>query len=372
MIPLSEPTADLARSLDSALSSRSVTERSRIIRGVAALFLKDAAHYTTVQVDLFDRVIMKLIDQINEDARIYLADELKSVDNAPRAVIRRLASDESIAVAGPVLTHSTCLDDEFLVESVHQRSQDHLLAIARRDVVGPRVTDVLAERGNQAVVLALVQNNGAEFSERGCALIVERAQDNVQLARVLWNRPDIPRQHALNLFARASEVVEKALVAQDPARAEEFAIAIKAAKQRLQEKSQESSQAYATAKVRIDGLMHTGGLAESHILAFAQRGEFEETVLAIAEMGKLTPGLVERMLLDESPDRLFVVLRAIGLPWVCVRQLLLMTRKKMPHPNELERLQVTFQAIARDAASKTLHFHQLRDKALKNLPAQSI
>jgi uncharacterized protein (DUF2336 family) len=367
MTPESEPVADITLFLDATLSSRSVAERSRIIREVAAQFLKDAARYSAVQVDLFDRVIMQLIDQIHEEVRVYLADELKTVNNAPRSVIRRLASDAAIEVAGPVLTHSSCLDDDYLVQSVQKQSQQHLLAISLRNVIGFRVTEILAERGDDTVVLTLAQNEGAEFSERGCALIVERANDDAQLARVFWNRPDIPRQHVLALFRRASETVKKALIADSPARAREFEVAIEAAHQRLQEKSQESSEDYAKAKARIEGLKNTGGLAESHILAFARRGEFEAAVTAVAEMSKLSASLIERMLLDASPDRLFVLLRAIGLPWICARQLLLLTKKNSFMPGQLEKLQNTFHAIARDAASKTLQFHQLREKALCEL-----
>ena len=51
-----------------------------------------------------------------------------------------------------------------------------------------------------ATPLLIAKNNSAELSVRGYSLMVERAKDNRQLARVVWNRPDIPRPHLVELF----------------------------------------------------------------------------------------------------------------------------------------------------------------------------
>ena len=86
------------------------------------------------------------------------------MDNSPPKLIRSLAFDDEIAVAGPVLVHSQQLSDADLVENAANKSQKHLLAIAQRLKLSEVVTDVLVERGDRQVVRKVARNNGACFS----------------------------------------------------------------------------------------------------------------------------------------------------------------------------------------------------------------
>ena len=355
--------SDISKSLSNALSTRSAAERGRIVREVADLFLHEPAAYSSAQVDLFDDVLMKLVEQIDVEVKTQLAGQLAESDRAPPTIIRRLANDADIAVARPLLARSPCLDEEFLVESASTRSQDHLLAIASRAAIGHRVTDVLADRGDEKVALALAGNHGAELSPYGYALMIERATDSGRLARVVWNRNDISRRQALALFEKASAVVRRELESAGVKKHEQITVAVQLAARKLQEKTQESSSAYARAHSRIAALQKTGGLAESHVLSFARQGEFEEVVIAIAALSRLPAADTERMLLEETNDRMFIVLKAIGLSWTTLRQILRMNRAA-PFPTEqLERWRAKYQAVPREAAAKTLQFHQLRQKA---------
>jgi uncharacterized protein (DUF2336 family) len=356
-------STDTAGALVSTLSNRSVGERSRVVREIADLFLKQHESYSTEQVELFDSVMIRLIDRIGEEVRSHLSEQLATVDNAPREVVRNLASDGAIAVAGPVLSQSACLDEEFLIESARTQGQDHLMAISSRKTVGHRVTDVLVDRGNDQVAVALARNEGAKFSEQGYSVMVDRAKDDQQLARAVWLRQDIPRQQLLALFEKASDAVRRELEAQADKKAQEIATAVRLASQRLQEKSQQSSAAYAQAKSSVAALQQNGGLSETHILSFASQEKFEEVVVAMSELSKLSAADIERTILEEQNDRLLVTSRAIGLSWTCLRHVLLMNKAKPRTSQQLEQLRIRFQSIARATAVKGLQFYQLREKA---------
>jgi uncharacterized protein (DUF2336 family) len=360
---MSQPAEEISGALIEVLSSRSVGERNRMVRQVADLFLTQQANYSTDQVQLFDSVIMKMIGEVDEAVRIYMSERFATVDNAPRSVVRMLANDTDAAVAGPVLTQSRILDEDFLVENAKTHSQEHLIAISQRMAVGPRVTDVLVHRGNDRVVMTLAQNNGAELSENGYSVMVERAKDNRQLARVVWNRPDISRPHLVALFEKASEAVRHQLEAEGGRKAEEIIAAVKLAQQHLQEASQAESGAYAEARAHIAALKQTGGLSETHVLTFARQGQFEEVVIAISELGELPAIDTERMILEQTCDRLFVVAKAIGLSWTCVRQIVLLNQAVPRATEHLEQLRAKYQTIPREVAAKGLRFHQLREKA---------
>jgi uncharacterized protein (DUF2336 family) len=340
-----------------------VGERSRVVRQVADLFLTQSASYSAEQVDLFDSVIMKMIGQIDEAVRTYMSERLAALDNAPREVIRTLAGDAAIAVAGPALTRSPILDEEFLIESARSHSQEHLLAISSRKAVGQHVTDVLMDRGDDQVVMTLAQNNGARLSEHGYSAMVERARDNRQLARAVWNRPDIPRPHLMALFEKASEAVRSQLEAEGGRKAEEIASAVRLARQQLEETSHQESGAYAEARKHIAVLKETGGLSEAHILSFARQGQFEAVVIAVSELGELPAIDTERMILDPACERLFVVAKAVGLSWTCVRQIVLLNQAAPRATEHLEQLRAKYQAVPREVAAKGLRFHQLRERA---------
>ena len=75
-----------------------------------------------------------------------------------------------------MLTHSSRLSTEALVEIASTKGQDHLLAISARDNLPEAVTDVIVERGETKVIRKLANNAGARFSETGYSGIVARAE----------------------------------------------------------------------------------------------------------------------------------------------------------------------------------------------------
>ncbi len=358
-----EVLVDPSTALDDGLSGHTVRERSRVLRQTADLFLSKSTSYSDQQVKLFDSVMLQLLEHVDREVREYLSNRFAPVDCAPPGVIRYLANDDAIAVAGPVLQQSPCLDEEFLVGCARCKSQDHLAAMSLRPTIGHHLSDVLIERGNDQVVLNLAKNSGAKLSDHGYSLMVDRARDSQQLASAVFHRADIPRQHMLALFKKASAAVRRELELEAGRKAEETFEALKLASQRLQETTQEDSQRYASARRRIAELRQAGCLSEKEISAFARQGAFEEVVIAISELCSLPEAQMERLIVEETCDRLFIVSRAIGLSWPCVRQLLLMNSATPRSLEQMEHLMAAYNAIPRGSAAKTLQVHQLREKA---------
>src|SRR5215510_3041799 len=102
------------------------------MRRVTDLFLTGAERYSEDQVLLFENVFEFLVIRIEERAREELATRLALIDHAPARLIRRLAQDDAIAVAAPVLTHSIRLAGSDLIQISRSKSEAHLLAISGR------------------------------------------------------------------------------------------------------------------------------------------------------------------------------------------------------------------------------------------------
>src|ERR1700757_2188090 len=136
--------------LDDAILRGTEQSRTRALWHATDLLIQ--GRYSDEEILTFGKVIGRLAEEIEVAVRAQLSERLAHFDGAPVNVIRQLAFDDSIAVAGPVLESSNRLDEETLVANASAKGQAHLLAISRRKSVAESVTDVLVRRGDQAVV----------------------------------------------------------------------------------------------------------------------------------------------------------------------------------------------------------------------------
>ena len=242
--------------LEEALSHGSAERRAKTLRRITDLFVFGSSQFSKEHIAVFDNVFKHLISDIERSARVTLADRLAALPHAPPQVIRTLAFDDAIDVAGPVLTRSEQLDNVTLVENARTKSQQHLLAISRRKVIAETVTDVLVERGNRDVALSAAQNAGAKFSETGYVRLVRRSEGDDELAQAVGSRPEIPRQQFLKLLTSASSAVRQALEAANPGYAHEVRDVVAEVASAIQLKTATASRDFAAAQAL--GRIHAG------------------------------------------------------------------------------------------------------------------
>src|SRR3954452_18554056 len=127
--------------LDYAGRHGSREQRTDTLRRGTGLFLVAPRQFEDEQIALFDDVLTHMIARVESKARAELAKRLAPVDRAPTQVVRTLAHDDEIAVAGPMLSQSTRLTTAELLSVAERKGQAHLLAIAGRTVVEQQVTD---------------------------------------------------------------------------------------------------------------------------------------------------------------------------------------------------------------------------------------
>ena len=120
--------------LDDAILRGTEETRARALWHATDLLIK--GRYSDEEILTFGKVIGRLADEIEVEVRAQLSERLAHFDRAPRNVIRKLAFDNSIAVAGPVLQYSGRLDEETLIANAGSKGQAHLLAISRRKSIG--------------------------------------------------------------------------------------------------------------------------------------------------------------------------------------------------------------------------------------------
>ena len=173
------PELSIFDEVETAISVGSAEKRLETIRRVTDLFLASAGSFNAEQIELFDDVLQRLMTTIelraiaDVSARIALAEisqQLAPIAQAPPGVVRRLARNDEITIAGPVLTESARLGPEELVELAHIKGELHLLAIAGRWWLKEVVTDALLARRYPSVSRRIAHNPGARLSAGGFAL----------------------------------------------------------------------------------------------------------------------------------------------------------------------------------------------------------
>jgi uncharacterized protein (DUF2336 family) len=313
------------RDLDEAVSRGTAERRMRALWHTTDLLI--AGRYSNEEIWTFGEVIGRLADEIEVAARAQLARRLASLDDAPVNIIRKLAFDDSIEVAGPVLRQSERLDEEALVANAKTKSQPHLLAISERKSLGEAVTDVLVTRGNWDVVTSVANNDGARFSEFGFLHMVKRAEGDSILAEQLGLRKDIPRHLFQQLIAKASEDVRKRLERERPDMGEQIQSSVTDIAGALQSKLGPVSRSYFVAKRLVATQHRLGNLGENSIFGYAISHRLDEVTIGLSLLCSLPGDVIERALLDRNREMLLILAKALDFSWETTMSLLFLGAK---------------------------------------------
>lgn len=354
----------LVQELDDALANCAIGHRADALRQITDHFLSAPSAFTEREIAVFDDVMMRLAEDMETALRAALASRLAKIPNAPRNLIRALAADTAIEVAAPVLTWSPRLDEPTLVEHARTGSQDHLLAISKRALLGEAITDVLIERGDRIVALSTVNNAGARFSETGHRILVDRSKDDDDLAMGIWSRPDIPHRQLLRLFSLASDNVRRRLEAADRGKAQFIRDMVVDVSNQIQSDMRAQSRVYLDAERTVALLHRHGELNDARLLAFATAGKFEEATVGLSILCDLPIGATERAMVQDRPELILLLAKAIGLSWPTTKAILILRAGPGGMaPAEIEQGLSTFSRLRPETARKALHFIRLRERA---------
>jgi uncharacterized protein (DUF2336 family) len=314
--------ATLFLEIENAVAGASADRRREMVRQLADLFVSRSDEMPPELVSIFDDIIVRLASEIEQHARALLSRRLAPIRNAPPNVVRVLAFDDAIEVAGPVLTQSARLDDKTLVEIVQTKGQDHMLAISQRGALNEIVTDALVELGNREVVLNALDNFGASFSNRGFSVLVSRSQGDDFFAELVGSRPEIPSDLLVALVAKASQDVRSKLEAAHPRAKAEVRRAVAEAAGHVESHFLSMALNYTAAIATVERLQRSGQLNEAALARFAKSSAYPETIAALAAMCGLPLNFVEQAMIRDRSETLLVLAKAAGLSWSTAQDIL--------------------------------------------------
>jgi uncharacterized protein (DUF2336 family) len=308
-------------------------------------------------VGLYDDVLQILITKVDVVARATLARRLAPLDAAPTHTIRSLALDDAIEVAEPILTQSTVLDDETLLDCIASKGQEHLLAIATRTKLGEKISDQLVIKGDINVLGALANNAGATISDPGFKMLVQKSLGDDWLSEAVARRADIPEHHFRELVSKASEIVRQRLTANNPEHREIIQDIFGRDAASPVSKSPGSSKDYRTAEL----VVNSRPLTEAVMSEFVKSKQLEEVIVSIARLSGLPTTEIERLFIGAWSSPVAVIFKAIGFHLSTI-DALYRARLSVGDPvrDDLTRTKGEFIALSRPTAERILRFYHTR------------
>lgn len=348
--------------LEDAVSDKSLARRADMLKRITDLFLYGSGKHSRAEIDLFDEVMTRLIDSVEVAARAQFGSRLADAADAPGNVMRLLAFDRAIEVAGPVLSRSDCLSEKDLIRNAETMSQEHLLAISKRRELRERLTDVLITRGNREVLVSTATNSGCHFSSLGLASLVEKAGSDDRLALSIWARRDIPRQQMVRLFRQASEGLRLQLEVANPREVSSIRAAITLASERVQAVARTGSAEFRHLSGYLEELHSNDKLDEGVLDELVRQENFDGVAAALSLMCDLPIGTVERALAQGRYEQILLFAKAAELSWKATLALIkFQACGQAIAQSEAEQYFASYSRMRVKTAQTALQFYRLRE-----------
>ena len=272
-------------------------------------------HYPTLsrreRAQMFE-ILHMLVHDMEMLLRQVMSEHLAQLDDVPRALAMLLANDE-IEVAFPILSLSTVLLDEDLVEIIRNRSVEHQLAVTKRPSISETVSDALVETGVEGVVASLLANAKAAISSATFTYLAEESKRVTAYQEPLLRREDLEPDLAKRMFAWVSTALRQFVLENyeiDPAYVDE--IIERSILDELGSAGTSAGRPGARDKL-ADALKKEGQLTPEIMVQALQDGEVQLFVAMFRQLTGIPEKVVESMVFDYDGLGLAIACKAANL-----------------------------------------------------------
>ena len=314
--------AELMDTVDRVVEVADTDRHRMVLREVTDLLVDEAPHLSAGQVLTFDAVISRLVARAAPGDRQDVAERVSRLPKPPVKVVRQLAADRAANVAAPVLRNCAAIPDDALVHLAEGRSQGHLAAIALRATLSERVSEILAEQGDEAVLRTLIGNRGARLSDRALATLAARVQDGAALESGLASRDDVApaRREDLLRQRRSREMRAEGRPGRPSSDLD------------LGPRARTRAGDCVSLRVRI-------GLEEADVLHWLKSGRILEALFALAHLAEVENELALTAHAAADPRPIMLLVRSAGLRPATLTAFLRARRTSSPAPDLLALIQ---------------------------------
>ncbi len=282
------------------------------VRGdLAAKIARLAPGLTADETDKIRQAAYEALETLAKDqvtrVRQVVSETLKDIADAPAEVIRQLAWDAEIVVAGPVLQFSPVLTDEDLLALIKaQPAPGGLSAISQRDGISENVVDSIVATYDDDAVPFLLRNPSAQIREETLDKIIDQAPDFDMWHEPLVTRPKLSASAATRLARFVADGLLATLSAREDLGSDALDAVREAVKKRLD--MEEAATAEDDDPEEDSGLVleqvlklkTAGKLNDARVMKAVDANERVFTITALAVMSDIPVKTVEKVIQNQS------------------------------------------------------------------------
>ena len=199
-VPDSEPSVQIVDGGDKTIAERDWSLDENAFRRLSDMLLLPASMLPPQERAFAIDILQAALEYATAEVRRQLAERLSRMGKIAPSLVLRLARDEELSVATPVLRLSEAISNADLIDILKNWRADRAMIIASRSVLPSDVASEIANLGDDAALAAALENPGAVFEPGVVAHLAERVRNSEHLATLLLERPEMIPACALDLF----------------------------------------------------------------------------------------------------------------------------------------------------------------------------
>jgi uncharacterized protein (DUF2336 family) len=314
---------------------------------------------------MLDEVVSAVTADLSAEMRTELAGKI-AFTSAPFVRTARALAMDDIAIARPVLTHSRHLSENDLLDVIEQKSQDHMLAMTVRSDLNETVSHALVTKGENRVVVSLLQNESAKIANETYEVVAERAQDAPVLHAPFVRRQGVPIDLLSDVYMRVEGRLRREIMLKyEKVPPDQLEAAFARSREKLAKAYGGFPVDYAQSRARVEQMHRRLDLTPVALVSLLREGAKSRTafIIAFARLLDVNYELVDRVVQTADLDTLAILSRAGGFDralFVTLASMLAGPAHRMANVEEFGKL---YESVPANAAERAVRFWKVRRSA---------
>jgi len=308
---------------------KSAEGRNALAEAISDLTLESNRVLSERERALTFDILGRVIHEMEMSVRRTVATRLADMRDAPRDIVRLLASDD-IEIAYPILTQSGVLLDADLIEIIRHRTLEHQRAIAIRHQVSEAVSDALVEANDENVISTLLSNQNAKISQSTMEYLVEESRRIDAFQEPILGRKDLDSKLIERMFLWVSAALRQTILEDwdlDPATVDAL---LEEATVNEVKSATRSSGPKTKAEELVCNLAEDEIVTPDLLLKALQDGEVTLFVGMLKQMTGLRTVLVNRIVFEPGGEGLAIVCKSLEMDKDTFADIFTLTRNARP------------------------------------------
>jgi uncharacterized protein (DUF2336 family) len=361
MSEMAGATSNFAMLLELARETSS-EKRRELLRQVTDVFLADGSVRTDSEAAVFDEIVGAVAADLETQVRVELARKVADSQAPLGRTARRLAMDE-IEVARPVIEKSRALSERDILDVIHQKGQDHMLAVTKRPDIGERVSSALVERGEDHVVVSLLENAAARMNRATFERVADRVNGNPVLHAPFVKNRHVPLDLLNSVYLQVETGLRREIMRKfhgvSPA---ELEAALELSRNTLSAAYGAVPSDFLAASDYVAELEKKGAIKPPVLVQFLREGRRTAFLISFAKMVGIDFDLTQRLVDGQDVDALAMLCRGAGFDRALFVTLCLLIGGQDYGMAKAEAFGQLYEQVPIAAAQRALRFWKVRSK----------